>query len=296
MREAELVAELLAKPAPSAETVEAGRLRLRREGSVRRRPGRGLLFGGGFTALAAGGAAVAVVVSGFGGPVSFEQPEDAKAILLAAAEQAETSSVETGKYWHVRTFSFLGPDYDEPDPHFTGERESWTTVDGRAWTKSSKDALRKSHTGGKFMICSKDITYRQLIRLPTDPDALYARVRRMALHNGAGPALPQEQALFTASCMLSLLADQPAPPQVRAAAFRSLADLPETESLGTQRDPAGREGAVLRIVYGGTWQKLFIDPKTSIILATERVEKREGQQLVQKAVFHEVGWTDTPPS
>ncbi|WP_106396847.1 CU044_5270 family protein [Actinocorallia populi] len=295
MREAELIAELLTKPAPSAETVAAGRLRLRRE-SPRRRPSRGLLFGGGFTALVAGGVAAAVVVSGFGGPVPAEPPTDAATILLAAAERAETTPTETGKYWHVRAFSFLGQDYNKPDPHSTGERESWTTTDGLAWMKSAKEPLRKFRTGGKFTLCHKEITYRQLAELPTDPDALYARLHRLATHNGIGPILPQDRKLFTATCMLSLLADQPAPPRVRAAAFRSLAGLPEAESLGTQRDPAGREGTVLRITYGGTWEKLIIDPETGIVLAMERVETREGQTLVQKTVFYEVGWTDTPPA
>lgn len=318
MRETDLIADLLAKPGPSMATVDEGRRRLRREGMTRR-PSRGRLFGGlgGLTALVAGGAAAAVVITG-GVEQALIQPASAAETLQQAAERAETTSWNSGKYWHVKYRFSLG---SSEFPGLERAGESWTTRDGLNWHKSllPKGELTKYKASAEpFVVCDKGIDFQKLQSLPAKPDALRAELREMMLHNDDGPVPPEHQDQFLISCLTGLLGDQPAPPKVRAAAFRALAGLPGAERLGDMKDSTGREGTGLAITSGETRNELIIDLETSLILETERVdtgrgalkpekgqngeknvlktEKVKNAKSVQTRTYDTVGWTDVAPA
>jgi len=297
MRESDLIADLLAKPGPSSETVDAGRRRLRRE-STTWRPGRGLVFGGmgGFAALVAGGVAAAVLMTG-GGEQVLVEPDNAASALQAAAERAESAPWGAGKYWYTKYRYTMAQSHDGPIS-MGGTAATWTTRDGRRWYKpiSPPGKIMKPRGRTSFSLCDKEVTYRQIQDLPTEPDALRSEVRRMMLNNDDGPVPPDHQDRFLTSCMIGLISTQPAPPKVRAAAFRSLAGLPQTEKLGTRRDSTGREGTALAITNGKSRDELIIDIATSTVLETENVQIGRDQKMVQTSTIYELGWTDTPPS
>lgn len=191
-----------------------------------------------------------------------------------------------------------------------GVGESWTTRDGRSWHKSlsPKEELLKVRGKASFLVCDKEVPFQRIQSLPAEPDALRAALREMMLHNDDGPVAPEYQDRFLVSCLIGLLGDQPAPPKVRAAAFRSLAGLPGAERLGSLKDSTGREGTGLVITSGDSRDKLIIDLETSLVLETENTQtmvqargeqktlQPEGQKAVQTRTYYKVGWTDVAPS
>jgi hypothetical protein len=69
----------------------------------------------------------------------------------------------------------------------------------------------------------------------------------------------------------------PTSPQLRAALFRVLADLPGVQLLGRQRDRLGRSGIAVAVTQGGSGrvrEELLFDPATSNVLQTEGVQLR----------------------
>ncbi|MCO5986686.1 hypothetical protein NE235_11290 [Actinoallomurus spadix] len=87
--------------------------------------------------------------------------------------------------------------------------------------------------------------------------------------------------------LTGLLAMTPAPPAVRAAAFRALASLPEVRNLGRVDGGQG-----LLITDNGATIKLVLDPATSRIRSstyTGKGEKVTGGDTVDAAEWTNVG-------
>jgi hypothetical protein len=113
-----------------------------------------------------------------------------------------------------------------------------------------------------------------------------------------------------AEVLANLLVDVPAPPGVRAAAYRALADMPNVRSTGPTRDELGRAGvgilidapdsAAILVPRGGQFEagefirKLIIDPDTSHVLARQ-ANIGENSDPVSGTLILEVGWTDEEP-
>jgi hypothetical protein len=97
-----------------------------------------------------------------------------------------------------------------------------------------------------------------------------------------------------------LLILAPAPPMVRAAAFRLLATLQGMKVLGKMQDPLGREGIGLIVTNpsiraGGPYQDRFIiDPTSSKILAVG-TQNGPGNQNAYLPVITD-GWTNATPT
>ena len=90
------------------------------------------------------------------------------------------------------------------------------------------------------------VTFGQLQKLPANPAALKAWIvafNRNFLRNGGGVG-PAHLGVFLS--LTNLVAVLPAPPGVRAAAFRALATLPDVTSLGPVQGGQG-----LRLALGG---------------------------------------------
>ena len=177
-------------------------------------------------------------------------------MLLAAALTAAAAPEGSGKYWYVKdTQSLQGRVYSV---------ETWTPLHGRTGVRGNKmpgAPVGKlipdvAGTAGQFSLADSDVLLReleglpprmyriggmhfkhyrvppglvtlaQLSLLPTSPAALLAWItgfdRKSARENGASAA--GRVGVFES--LTYLVATLPAPPQVRAAAFRTMAAMP----------------------------------------------------------------------
>ncbi|MGW0479029.1 CU044_5270 family protein [Nonomuraea sp. NPDC003214] len=199
-------------------------------------------------------------------PGAPEQPLPGRSILLAAATTAASTSAE-GAYWHVRKVR-----------DGTRETELWATRDGRAWI-SEGGRVTRVEGGPPFSMAGRAMTYAQIRDLPADPAALREHVAAM---------LPDAGLL--ADALGGLLWTKPSPPQVRAAAYRALADLPGVRYLGERTDARGRRGQAFSFgLPSGARRTLVIDPATSQVLSS--TDDRAGRSEIVLVA----GWTDEGP-
>ncbi|WP_410562690.1 CU044_5270 family protein [Amycolatopsis sp. cmx-4-61] len=262
------------------------RLQNRLLGAPRRRV-RPLALGAGFVAAAA--AAAVVVATLPGTPAPAPQPQavapvvTGTQVLLAAATVAEHAPAGTGKYWHVKTA--------------TGNLvyENWFSADGRMWFRGEKSGNRVVPLGDfPLRLAATTVTFEQLRALPADPAALRDRLVNTIAHSGArtsaGPFTAEERERELLLSMVSLVSTLPAPPAVRAAAFRSIAAYPGVRDLGPV--PGGR-GFLLPGDY-----RLVVDPATARISHTSMFVTADGAIYgASRPEGAEVSaeWTDSLP-
>ncbi|MEU8079038.1 CU044_5270 family protein [Catellatospora citrea] len=138
--------------------------------------------------------------------------------------------------------------------------------------------MRRTNTGARpdvkgaiqYYLAGSAYTVEQLAALPTDPRKLARQLGGMIDANGI--EIRSNHSLFQAA--KELVGDLPATPQVRAAAYRMLAEIKGTQSLGEVTDQHGRRGQAVGFVRrddGGRWYqtRLIIDPATGQALAEE---------------------------
>ncbi|MBO2448041.1 CU044_5270 family protein [Actinomadura barringtoniae] len=137
------------------------------------------------------------------------------------------------------------------------------------------------------------LTAKQVTQLPTTPEGLRAALlnvkanwRAVSPRDGRKERLRDvhgaEQVRALSDVAGSLLSEAPAPPKVRAAAFRLLASLPGIKAEGTAADPLGRKGTVISLPLVtttplglstaprqlGTYRRQWIiDPARGMVLA-----------------------------
>ncbi|MEV4569202.1 CU044_5270 family protein [Nonomuraea sp. NPDC049419] len=177
----------------------------------------------------------------------------ARNVLLVAAESAQRTPQGSGRYWHIKR---------EKDTGGRVFEESWTTRDGRRWTRGSDDGAPVVQAdSGTFWIGPADsgteVSVKDLEALPTDPQALRQKVT--AMQHG-DPSFGEDVALLP---LASLVAELPAPADVRSAAFRALADLPGVQRVGTTE--GGEELLIQRGKYDA---RMVVDPETSRVTRT----------------------------
>ena len=155
-----------------------------------------------------------------------------------------------------------------------------------------------------YPIGSGDMTIAQLAELPTDPKALKAWLLKR--FKKEGNLEPTDYSLFWSG--RHLVFDLPVSAQVRAAAYRMLADVKGVRFLGPATDQRGRSGmAVAYVRQGdfGSWgqTRLIVDPRTGQALAQESWNLGKGKsagstgrlmsyELVLSAGFRD----DAPPT
>jgi hypothetical protein len=171
--------------------------------------------------------------------------------MLTAADSAASKPPSTGTYWHTKLVLHTGK-----HPHIT---ETWIRRDGRTWLSAEPGFV--SPVEQRPMIEFTSLDYARIQRLPTDPEKL-----KSALLNSyeLRPVRIQRQ-IAVIDLLQSVLSEAPAPPKVRAAAYRALAALPHIANLGRTKD-----GYRLRISYmnetgsrvDGT-ETLVVDPKST---------------------------------
>jgi hypothetical protein len=270
MDDLQMLGTLLARPDPSHDVVDRRRHQLQKamRGPVRKRRTGWLAGGLGLTAAAA--AAAVVVASGTTAPTATPnsppaavQPS-ARQILLAAATTAERTPEGTGTYWFVKTVIRHSKD-SKPS-----QGESWTRRDGQSWFRGEKShgKLIKTFNPSPFRLGGPDVSFEQLQKLPTDPAALKAWIADALKHSdvrtssGRPDANIQKQIIFDG--LSSLVSQLPAPPKVRAAAFRAIASYPNVTSLGAVK---GGQGLLISL-REGRQARLVVDPATSRVRDT----------------------------
>jgi hypothetical protein len=301
MDDLEALGTLLAKPGPSGELVDRGRRRLQQATCepVRRRPSRRLAGGVALGLAAAVGAVIVVVVPGSKPPGTKPVPgakpvvstaadhRSGRQILLAAATSAEAKPAGSGTYWHVKTvYTVAG----RPRPT---SMETWTRRDGRRWLAwGGPGTVIEMQGTSTFVLADAPVSLARIQSLPTTPAALKARVAYAARHGVDGRVPADALGGFVLDSLISLLAELPAPPKVRAAAFRAIALSPGVRRLG-----AVKGGQGLLFSASGTETRLTVDPATSLVHDVTKTSAPGGK--VEKRVtdsFVTAEWTNRLPT
>jgi hypothetical protein len=264
--------------APSQDVVDRSRHQLQnhmRGGRVPRRRVGWLVAGIGLTAAAAVAISVLPAVnepagSGTTAGSANSSTRPAKVltgqeILLAAATAAEQAPEGSGAYWHVSVETV------DANGAVETEWEDFISPDGRRWwlsVKTNGKPLLMDQDGPRkpFTLGGLDLTLDEMRALPTEPEALKNAIidgiRNGDARTSGGPIRDNPEMLETSTFygLVSLVSTQPAPPAVRAAAFRALAAYPGVESLG---DVPGGKGLQL-----SESQRLVVDPDTGQVNGT----------------------------
>lgn len=282
----------LAEPGPSPETVERSRARLHatmrgaamRGAPVRGRRRVGWPAGLGLIAVAAAAAIViAATVPGAdpGGPggAGAERPPSGRQVLLMAATVAESRPATSGTYWLITRESHA------PSPGEPSIGKVWTRRDGQVWVSSRPGMISKLGKREPIELNGTRLGLDEIQRLPAEPAAL-----RAALLGSRSGHREIDEELEVFGLLMSLLYEVPAPPPVRAAAFRALADLPHLENRGKVR---GGYSLVLTIDEGGqaAGTKAVVDPATTTV-RTEGFTVFGGKEESMGATTMTGEWTD----
>jgi hypothetical protein len=258
------------------------------------RPPRRRLLAGGLGLAATALAALALVVGLDSGGV---QPATAAAFLRHAAavvEQGADVVLEPGRYWYTRS------EGEQDAARWT--REDWHSVtgSGRVLQRGdyAMDVTIDERDPVLYSFFPRGLTHEQLRALPTDVDALYARLHEAGQiwagqkDNQLGPE--HEMLTFVGDWLRS---GPPPPAALRAALFRVAARLPGIELLGPVRDATGRPGTAVALTGAGQRRELVFDPQTAELLEERTVDAASGK-LSYRATYvasGEVGALDERP-
>jgi hypothetical protein len=269
---------LLDKPAPPAHVVDRGRRRIEKAAHGRTRR-RGLALG---LAAAAVAAAVAVGLAVPDGPATHKGPSATPAThlsgrqaLLAAAVTAEHAPAGSGTYWHLKRTNRFEASGRHWRSHTT---ETWTRRDGHQWVAlSTPGTVGELPEPQKFKLIEIRLSFAEIQNLPTEPAALTARLRAVAVRS-EGPDDLRDDYVISA-------------PRVRGAAFRALAASSGVKSIGPV---SGGQGYVL--TGGGLVTQLTVDPSTARVWSSTYLPGH-GRPLGRKIATADVtaGWTDRLP-
>jgi hypothetical protein len=168
-----------------------------------------------------------------------------------------------------------------------GSPTRWPSLVPGESTKATPWVTKKEQTA--FNSAFNEGSLAQINRLPTTPDGL----RAFLLRHPDGDQNPRQawesDQQWLVDAATYLLASEPVPPSVRAAAYRMLAKMPGVRDAGHVTDPLGRPGAGIVMPAAGLWGyglsagvryarpggptslELIIDPATGSLLATENI-------------------------
>ncbi|WP_214416184.1 CU044_5270 family protein [Sphaerisporangium fuscum] len=265
------------------------------------RPRRWNLAWLGLATAATAAAAVVVITTTTGSPALVRPhqsppvasaPMSTQQILLAAATTAQTRS-DSGTYWHLKS-EYSGRGGKRTFPKRLNE--TWVGRDGQAWVASEAgDSVYKVKGRKSFLLADNQVTFAQIQQLPTDPEELKAWIFDK-IDNGDGDVDPTARDWFAASSLTTLLGELPAPPEVRAAAYRALATMPIVKSTGPANDSLNRPGEGLEISDLGVDMKVIIDPDSSLVLGSSYRSGKDGKIFKEGTTTVLTSeWTDNLP-
>lgn len=282
--------EQLAERAARDEERQERRGRLGRWADRRRREmrARSLALGGaGVIALAAAAVALTTDLGGDGGPVVTPARASAGAVLNQAARTAGSQpSTMPGprQLFFVRSFmtrnQILGATRSVANTRVVMfDRRIWTSpsrpgrlletpVSIRPLAGGPPTPIRRDGRGrtlppqGTYRLGNLKLTRAELLRFPTEPDAIVARFRA---------AQPRVTDVSLFDQLGDALRESPAPPAVRAGLYRAMATLPGVQLVGPTRDERQRPGIAVGYRDGGYRRDLIIDTRSAEMLAERSV-------------------------
>ncbi|MEU1285725.1 CU044_5270 family protein [Kitasatospora sp. NPDC005856] len=221
----------------------------------------------------AGGLALSLVLIG-GQPQPQPGPDPSRPVAAVvldraakAAEQQPAPAVRGDQFVYVKSLE----DWAKSEGEAPRTREVWRSVDGSKRNLLLLDGHLPNPGGGdehgepEPAPHSGIGSYAYVAALPTDPDALLARIH--ADTAGLGPG-PDEEAFRTIG---DLLREQIAPPAVSAALYRAAGKIPGVTVIDEVTDAAGRPGvAVARRDRGGKVESQWIFDRTDYTFLGER--------------------------
>jgi hypothetical protein len=211
----------------------------------------------------------------------------AQQVLLAAADAAQAQPNDTGAYWHTKETSL------DPVNNIWVAEEYWISRSGNGFHKMSTQQGAQAIVQPDFQVGGSRLTFAQLQQLPTDPTGLTESITKSFNRRDIpDDALPGEVAF----ALSRLLWEVPAPPAVRAAAFRAFAKMPNVTNIGAQDggtalkvtfppEPANKHGG--KVPEGSDHMIIVIDTKDATVLSYTNY-----QGTVK---FSEIGWTNDAP-
>jgi hypothetical protein len=261
--------------APGADARALARGRLLRHARRSRRPSRRrvLVPAVALAALAAVGALTLVGREGGGDAAAAVALRQAAAV---AREQAPPKPLAAGEFWYsksVQAYLAVSDGWVALDPKV---REIWQGPTGGLLRERSGPPRFLSASDREHWIAagrphvspaapSTKLPPPLPLDLPTDPDALYARLHDEAVGNANG----------TSDEMLTEVGDAlretDASPALRAALYEVAARIPGVELVGPVRDRVGRPGLAVACTSTSAHERheLIFDRKTSALLGEE---------------------------
>lgn len=161
--------------------------------------------------------------------------------------------------------------------------ELWTSVDGSGRT------LTRDRGGDRSLSAP---TYRYLEALPTEPDALLARIRRES-DPQYGPAVDStvgaDQGAFVT--IGELLRSGSAPPATAAALYRAAALIPGVITVPDAVDATGRRGVAVARAHNGERVEWIFDRRTLRLLGERTVLMEDGAWGETGTVVESIAFT-----
>ncbi|KAB2348472.1 CU044_5270 family protein [Actinomadura rudentiformis] len=181
---------------------------------------------------------------------------------------------------------------------------NYEVAPGKARTSSSKLV-----NDDKVFWLGRNVTMKDLRDLPADPKRLKASLLRWyGGHSTETTSEPMKADDWLWAVTKGLITDMPVTPQVRAGAFRMLAQLKSIKAVGPVQDGAGRTGTALVLLertknYGTLEHRLIIDEARGRALGYDIVSlKPSGADampagsLLSSSTIDEAGWTNVAPT
>ncbi|GAA4515428.1 CU044_5270 family protein [Actinoallomurus oryzae] len=228
-------------------------------------------------------------------PINGGRTMSTRQMLLAAATSAERRPATDGAYWRVRTLrevrvgkvdhkQILEDWYGKDGYYWQGT----LTLDGTGGPSGPASIYRdKKKSSRPFELSDRRFTLAEIKGLPTTTRGIVKWASGVARH--VSPDWRQYDIDgFTTDLLIQLLAEAPATPQTRAAAFRALAGRPFVKNAGRAKDEEGRTGYALRI--DGT--RYLIDPSTATLLS----ESTTADGKYGATTYLKAGWTNEAPN
>ncbi|WP_026411335.1 CU044_5270 family protein [Actinomadura oligospora] len=180
------------------------------------------------------------------------------------------------------------------------EREIWLaqSVGGHGLLREGGRKLPLVGTG-------KDMTYRKLAALPTEPGALLDGVYAKIPKSGK-TAAPSARDAAAFQALGQLLGEQILPPELAAAIYRAAARIPGVVVVPDSVDAAGRHGVAVALVAYGERNEWIFDRKTltylgergSMVEDTKNAKKGMTTAItaiLQRGVVNKAGQLPTKP-
>ncbi|MCC3768203.1 hypothetical protein [Streptomyces sp. UNOC14_S4] len=216
--------------------------------------------------------ASAAAVVGVALGVTFQPWSDSGGAHGAPAAEPSVTAQEqagTAPYWKVRTSQWNRSSEGAQQPGGSYETVWLSRSDTRGQSGDGPVQLYSVDVAGTaYKICDKPVLWDELGKLPTDPEALRARL--------AGKAVEEEDTEGLFNGVEELLARSPAEPRLRAALFKVLTGIPGARVTERVKDSTGRVGTAVDLDVDTWRERLIIDTGTFHVLESVTTARNDG--------------------